>query len=63
MKRFYVCIVKDATNEPSNVMGPMDHRQANQVQRGASINLNHSEWHITILDEDEISPEWKEQAE
>ena len=63
MKRFYVCIVEDATNKPSNVMGPMDERQADQVSRGASINLNHADWHITTIDEDEISDEWKEQAE
>jgi hypothetical protein len=63
MKRVYVCIVEDATNKPSNVMGPMSERSAVSVTNGASINLNHADWHIVTIDEDEISDEWKEQAE
>ena len=63
MERFYVCIVEDATDEPSNVMGPMNERQAGQVSRGAAINLNHADWHIVTVGEDEICDEWKEQAE
>jgi len=59
----FVCIVKDKTNEPSNVMGPMPVSQAERVARGASINLNHAEWHIVTLDEDKLPEAWKEKAE
>lgn len=63
MERFYVCIVKLTTNEPSNVMGPMGERQAGAVARGAAINLNHAEWRIATVGEDDMPEEWKEQAE
>jgi hypothetical protein len=63
MTQVYVCIIEDATNEPATVMGPMSEHSAERVARGASINLNHSDWHITTVGEDEICDEWKEQAE
>jgi hypothetical protein len=63
MTQVYVCIVEDATNEPSTVMGPMAERRAERVAGGASINLNHSDWHIDIIDEDELPEGWKEKAE
>ena len=63
MNDFYVCIVKDATNEPSNVMGPMSERQADKVHRGAMINLNHDEWHVSTLREEDLPDAWKGRAE
>lgn len=63
MTQVYVCIVEDATNKPSTVMGPMSEHRADRVERGASINLNHEEWHIDVIEEDELPEGWKEKAE
>jgi len=46
--RFYVQIIKDATNHCHWQMGPMSAAQARNVRDGANINLNHAEWHVTI---------------
>lgn len=43
---WYVKIVETTTNKIEKEMGPMDERRAERVQRGASINLNHDEFHI-----------------
>ena len=63
MTQVYVCIVEDKTHEPSTVMGPMDARRAERVAGGASINLNHEDWHIDVIDEGEMPEGWKEKAE
>jgi hypothetical protein len=43
-------------------MGPLGERQAERVAGGASINLNHDDFHIDILTEAELPEGWKEQA-
>jgi hypothetical protein len=58
----YVCIVEDDGHKPSLVMGPLGERQAERVAGGASINLNHDDFHIDILTEAELPEGWKEQA-
>ena len=47
-KTVYVQIIKDATNECSWQSGPVSERQAERMQRGASINLNHDEFSVVI---------------
>jgi hypothetical protein len=47
-EQVYVQIVKDSTGECTCQMGPMSRRQAEKVQRGANINLNHDEWSVFI---------------
>ena len=63
MPQVYVCIVEDKTHDPSTVMGPMDDRRAERVASGASINLNHTDWHISVIEEGEMPEGWKEKAE
>lgn len=49
---FYVEIVK--YGEPEEVvkrMGPMAERQADKVDNGANMNLNHEEYYTRIVEE------------
>jgi hypothetical protein len=46
---FYVEIVKKATGEVVQRMGPMLERKADRVESGASINLNHDEYFTRIV--------------
>jgi len=48
---YYVDIVEDGQTEPESHMGPMDFRRAQRVAEGASINLDHANWHIDIVNE------------
>jgi hypothetical protein len=43
---WYVDIVEDATGEVLEHMGPMTEHEADQTQRGASINLNHAMYSV-----------------
>jgi len=61
-EQVYVCIVKDDGTAAATVLGPMGERQAERVAGGASINLNHEEWHISVLTEAELPEGFKEQA-
>ena len=45
----YVEIVNTATGEVAQRMGPMNERAADRVEAGASINLNHAEYHTRIV--------------
>lgn len=48
-KMFYVEIVKASSGEVVKRMGPMSERQADKVESGASINLNHKEYFTRIV--------------
>lgn len=52
MDEFYVEIVKDGEIKPETRMGPMDLHRAGKVEDGASINLNHAEFHTQIVNAD-----------
>lgn len=45
-----VHIIEDATGEVVQRMGPMDERRAEKVAAGASINLNHDEYSVEVVD-------------
>jgi hypothetical protein len=45
----YVEIVNTKTDEVVKRMGPMSERKAEKVESGASINLNHEEYHTRIV--------------
>jgi hypothetical protein len=50
-ERFYVEIVKDGPpEEVVKRMGPMHERRADKVADGASINLNHDEYSVRIVE-------------
>lgn len=59
----YVAIVDRETGEPSRVMGPMNWRAADRVERGASINLDHDNWKVVQKTESSLPEGWKEKAE
>lgn len=46
----YVEIVHDESGEVMTRMGPMGERAAEKTEGGASINLNHAEYSIRIVD-------------
>lgn len=48
---YYVEIVKTSTDEVVKIMGPMNERSAERVLAGASINLNHDEYSVRIIQE------------
>ncbi len=50
MSQFYVKIVKYGTEEVVKRMGPMSERQADKVDSGVNINLNHEEYFTRIVD-------------
>jgi hypothetical protein len=50
-EQVYVEIYEDATGKVDTCMGPMSRSAAERVERGASINLNHAEWSIRIVDQ------------
>lgn len=50
--KYYVEIVK--YGEPEEVvkrMGPFSEREADKIDRGANINLNHKEYYTRIVEE------------
>ena len=46
---FYVEIVKASSGEVVKRMGPMSERQADKVESGVAINLNHEEYFTRIV--------------
>ena len=46
--QYTVNIYHTTTGELVKQMGPMSERKADKVYAGASINLNHDEYHIEI---------------
>ena len=48
-KQVFVEIVHDESGEVQTRMGPMTPRQAEKVEGGASINLNHAEYSIRTV--------------
>lgn len=50
---YFVEIVGRATGAVVERMGPMSERQAERVELGASINLNHDEYYTRIVAEEE----------
>ncbi|MCB1718775.1 MAG: hypothetical protein KDK05_26865 [Candidatus Competibacteraceae bacterium] len=53
--KYYVVITKDATGDIIQKMGPVSNlRDAERIKSGASINLNHNEYSVQILNEDEL---------
>jgi hypothetical protein len=51
---YYVEIVKYDTNEVVERMGPMSERQADKVDSGANINLNHEEYFTRVVSDSSI---------
>ncbi len=47
----YVEIYEDASGEIANCMGPMSRTKAERTERGASINLDHANWSMRIVDQ------------
>ena len=47
----YVEIVENKTDKVIKRMGPMNERTAERVFMGASINLNHDEYFVRIVEE------------
>jgi hypothetical protein len=47
-KPWYVDIVETATGQVIKTMGPLTERDAERVDRGVSINLNHEKFHTNI---------------
>jgi len=60
---FYVSIVADETGEPVKVMGPMSWNSSEKVVRGASINLNHREYSVSVTSKENLPDGWIEKAE
>lgn len=54
----YVAIINKATGIPNTVMGPMGWREADQVERGASINLDHKNWKIQQRRDKTVPDAW-----
>jgi hypothetical protein len=48
---YYVEIVRFADDEVVQRMGPMSERQADQVDSGANINLNHDDYFTRIVED------------
>jgi hypothetical protein len=46
---FYVEIVRASSGEVVEQMGPMSERQADKVESGVAINLNHEEYFTRIV--------------
>lgn len=49
----YVEIVETKTDRVERRMGPMSERQAERVERGAEINLNHERFYVRVIDAEE----------
>ena len=47
-KEWYVYIIETESGNVIDEMGPMYEREAEQVRRGISINLNYDEYHIDV---------------
>ena len=45
-----VKIVRDSDGLVAKDMGPLSERNAEKVQRGAMMNLNHDEWSVIIVE-------------
>ncbi len=52
----YVEIVEFETGKVEKRMGPMGERQAERVERGVSVNLNHDDYFVRVVDADEAQP-------
>ena len=49
-KTYRVKIVRDRDGLVEKDMGPLSERNAEKVQRGAMMNLNHDEWSVIIVE-------------
>jgi hypothetical protein len=49
MSDYYVEIVRDKDNKVMKRMGPMPSHKADRVERGASINLDHANYHVRTV--------------
>lgn len=47
---WYVQIIETATGKVEKEMGPMDERRAARVDSGASINLDHENFHTKLVE-------------
>lgn len=47
-EQYVVDIIEDATGKVVRRMGPTGQREADQVARGASINLNHDAYSVRV---------------
>ena len=52
MSQYWVDIVETDTNHVEKHMGPHTLNMAEKIARGASINLDHENWHVRIVDEE-----------
>lgn len=53
--KYYVVIVEDATGEIVSKMGPESNlRSAERIESGVDRNLNHNEFSVLVLNEDEL---------
>ncbi len=48
----HIRIIETKTNKVVKDMGPVSERKAKGIASGASINLNHDDYHIDIVDDD-----------
>ncbi len=48
---YYVEVVERSTGEVVNRIGPLGYVQANRVDAGININMNHAEFKSRIVDE------------
>ena len=46
---YYVEILEKRTGDVVETMGPMGERNADKVERGANINLNHAEYRTRVI--------------
>lgn len=58
----FVLIVRYTTGKVIKRMGPMSERKAEKVERGATINLNHAEFHSRIVPKKEAA-DWEDETE
>ena len=49
-KTYHVKIVRDSDGLVAKDMAPLSERNAEKVQRGAMMNLNHDEWSVIIVE-------------
>jgi len=63
MNDFYVVIIRYKNNKIVKKMGPMTEREADRVDFGASVNLNHEEFYTMTLKESGLSDYEEEEPE
>ena len=50
-KNWFVLIIEDSTGKVEKKMGPLSKRNAERVEGGANINLDHERYHTEIRQE------------